>query len=33
MRDEISAATRALSAEFGAPNTQIKTDRPQAVAN
>jgi IclR family acetate operon transcriptional repressor len=37
MRDEISAATRALSAEFGAPNTQIKADakidRPQAVAN
>ena len=37
MRDEISAATRALSAEFGDPNAQIKADatsgRPQAVAN
>lgn len=32
MRDEITAATRALSAEFGAP-TQSTTDRPQAVAN
>jgi IclR family acetate operon transcriptional repressor len=29
MRDEICAATRALSAEFGAPNA----DRPQAIAN
>jgi len=25
MRDEICAATRALSAEFGDPNSQIKT--------
>jgi IclR family acetate operon transcriptional repressor len=37
MRDEISAATRALSAEFGDTGAQIKgdgkTDRPQAVAN
>jgi IclR family acetate operon transcriptional repressor len=32
MRDEITAATRALSAEFGAP-TQSTTDRQQAVAN
>lgn len=32
MRDEITAATRALSAEFGAP-TQSATDRQQAVAN
>jgi IclR family acetate operon transcriptional repressor len=32
MRDEITAATRALSAEFGAP-TQSTNDRPQAVAN
>jgi len=33
MRDEISAATRALSAEFGAPNSQSNADRPQAIAN
>jgi IclR family acetate operon transcriptional repressor len=33
MRDEIWAATRALSAEFGAPNAQPNADRPQAVAN
>lgn len=37
MRDEISSATRALSAEFGETDAQIKsdvkTDRPQAVAN
>lgn len=37
MRDEISAATRALSAEFGDTGAQLKTDatsdRPQAVAN
>ncbi|HEY4141861.1 MAG TPA: IclR family transcriptional regulator [Pseudolabrys sp.] len=37
MRDEISAATRALSAEFGDPSSQVKadakSDRPQAVAN
>jgi IclR family acetate operon transcriptional repressor len=33
MRDEITAATRALSAEFGEPSSQPATDRPQAVAN
>jgi IclR family acetate operon transcriptional repressor len=33
MRDEISAATRALSAEFGEPGSQAKTEQPQAVAN
>src|SRR6202166_1119685 len=33
MRDEISAATRALSAEFGEPSSLSKADRPQAVAN
>ncbi len=33
MRDEITAATRALSAEFGDPNSQSKTDRPQAINN
>jgi len=33
MRDEIGAATRALSSEFGAPNAQPKTDRPQTIAN
>jgi len=33
MRDEITAATRALSAEFGAPTSQPNPDRPQAVAN
>jgi len=33
MRNEIGAATRALSAEFGAPNSQAKADRPQAIAN
>jgi len=33
MRDEISAATRALSAEFGEPNSQPNSDRPQAIAN
>ncbi len=33
MRDEIGAATRALSAEFGAPNSPAGTERPQAVAN
>ncbi len=32
MRDEINAATRALSAEFGEPNAQSGTDRAQAVA-
>ncbi len=33
MRDEICAATRGLSAEFGEPNPQSNADRPQAVAN
>ena len=33
MRDEISAATRALSAEFGEPSSQPNADRPQAAAN
>jgi IclR family acetate operon transcriptional repressor len=33
MRNEISAATRALSAEFGEPNSQPNIDRSQAVAN
>ena len=33
MRDEISAATRALSAEFGEPGAQSNTERPQAAAN
>jgi IclR family acetate operon transcriptional repressor len=37
MRDEIVAATRALSAQFGAPNAQIAVqaaiEQPQAVAN
>jgi IclR family transcriptional regulator, acetate operon repressor len=33
MRDEINAATRALSAEFGEPNTQSGVDRAQAIAN
>lgn len=33
MRDEVCAATRALSAEFGEPNSQPNTDRPQAIAN
>jgi IclR family acetate operon transcriptional repressor len=33
MRDEITAATRALSAEFGAPNAQPNVEQPQAVAN
>ncbi len=33
MRDEINAATRALSAEFGEPNSQPNSDRPQAIAN
>src|SRR6478752_7280138 len=32
MRDEIVAATRALSAEFGDPNSQ-NGERPQAAAN
>jgi len=33
MRDEICAATRALSAEFGEPNSQPNAERSQAVAN
>lgn len=33
MRDEISAATRALSAEFGETGEQVNTERPQVVAN
>jgi len=33
MRDEITAAARALSAEFGEPNAQSPGERPQAVAN
>lgn len=32
MRDEINAATRALSAEFGEPNAQTPADRSRAVA-
>jgi IclR family acetate operon transcriptional repressor len=32
MRDEIVAATRALSAQFGEPNAQL-ADRPQTIAN
>lgn len=32
MRDEINAATRALSAEFGEPNAQTAADRARAVA-
>ena len=33
MREEISAATRALSAEFGAPAAQGNGERPQAAAS
>ncbi len=33
MRDEITAAARALSAEFGDPNAQAKTTLAQAAAN
>jgi IclR family acetate operon transcriptional repressor len=33
MRDEIVAATRALSAQFGEPGLQPAAERPQAVAN
>ncbi len=33
MRDEICAAARALSAEFGEPSSQPNTDRPQAIVN
>ncbi len=32
MRDEIVAATRALSAQFGEPNAQSGADRPKAIA-
>jgi len=32
MRDEIGTATRALSAEFGAPNARANAERPQTVA-
>ena len=32
MRDEINAATRALSAEFGEPAVQANGDRPRALA-
>jgi hypothetical protein len=31
IRDEVNSATRALSAEFGAPTSQV--GRPEAVAN
>jgi IclR family acetate operon transcriptional repressor len=33
IRDEVSAATRALSAEYGEPNSQAKSERAQVVAN
>jgi IclR family acetate operon transcriptional repressor len=33
MRNEITAATRALSAEFGEPSSQPNAEEPQAVAN
>jgi IclR family acetate operon transcriptional repressor len=33
MRNEITAAARALSAEFGEPSAQSKADQPQAAAN
>ncbi len=33
MRDEIGAAARALSAEFGAPNARPQADRVQTIAN
>jgi IclR family transcriptional regulator, acetate operon repressor len=33
MRDEIGAATRALSAEYGAPGAQQNNERPQAVSH
>jgi IclR family acetate operon transcriptional repressor len=33
MRDEIAAATRALSAEYGEPGSQPTADAPQVVAN
>lgn len=33
MREEITAATRALSTEFGAPNAQPQGERNQAAAN
>jgi IclR family acetate operon transcriptional repressor len=33
MRDEILAATRALSAEFGGPGSHSNSERPRAIAN
>jgi IclR family acetate operon transcriptional repressor len=33
MREEITAATRALSAEFGEPSSEPNAEQPQAVAN
>jgi IclR family acetate operon transcriptional repressor len=33
MRDEIGAAARALSGEYGEPNSQANGERPQATAN
>jgi len=33
MRDEIGAAARALSGEYGEPNSQANGERPQAAAN
>jgi IclR family acetate operon transcriptional repressor len=33
MRNEITAATRALSAEFGEPSSQPNAEEPEAVAN
>ena len=33
MREEITAATRALSAEFGEPSSQPNAEQPQVVAN
>ena len=33
MRDEITAATRALSAEFGEPTSEPNAEQPQAAAN
>jgi IclR family transcriptional regulator, acetate operon repressor len=33
MRDEIGAAARALSAEYGEPNAQAKAEQPPAVAH
>ena len=33
MRDEIGAATRGLSGEYGEPNSQANGERPQATTN